>query len=273
MAVNLSGSASVNGVVVWLGNPRGGRGESEKEWMTEGGGKQTEGSEVCHRKCFSLHSFAAATKKYTLTHSRKKVEGIPRIFFFQQNKTKHGQKKNTLTHTHTHRRNILMQWELNNTNSKAHKALRPAGQCLMLTVYSENDWWPSFTALLHHCWTKTQCWLFDNRSNPVTSDCHDTAPSVAATGAQLAHTALKITEWGRPGSSWTHPLTRCAPVVQLRRMMGVSPAAQRAWAATAKGFVLPSEHEEAQHGPAASHQYQLWPESIFTSRAPALSLF
>lgn len=144
-------AASVNGVVVWLGNPQGGRGESEKEWMTEGGGNKRSVHSFATRKCFSLHSFVRLTQKYILTYCSLTVESVQGNFF-KQNKTKCGQKKNSRNRLHV---SWWMQWELDNTSSNTHKALQPAWPRLMLTVYSENDWWPFFSALLHHCYTKT----------------------------------------------------------------------------------------------------------------------
>lgn len=61
-------AASVNGVVVWLGNPRGGRGESEKEKMTEGGREETEGFRAMQQKMLFFTFFGPATKN---TYTRR----------------------------------------------------------------------------------------------------------------------------------------------------------------------------------------------------------
>lgn len=70
-------AASVNGVVVWLGNPRGKRRESEKEYMTEGGGNKPRVQRYAI-EMLSLHFQTPAAEMHKYALCNKAVERILR---------------------------------------------------------------------------------------------------------------------------------------------------------------------------------------------------
>lgn len=84
-------AASVNGVVVWSGNPPGGRGESEKEEMTGEGGDKWRVQSYATENAFLY--ILLLCDKTAYTHAVVKQWSVYRRFFPpQQNKCKRGHK-------------------------------------------------------------------------------------------------------------------------------------------------------------------------------------